>query len=469
MMNIKRVLLVLALSLLAHREAYSDVLWWMIGSDYQNIIGKNEKTGETMTAGQLGVTDVRVRYDGSDGTSGYLTLFGVNQDGSVSVYDGSLKMGGEHGVGLPAEYFADLGSLSPQDYSFVIELGNWDNGMWSNTAMVSESRTYEELVSLNHIKEWQNTVPTYGQAWTPGNFTVVPEPTSAILVVFGASLLALRRRRRFAGFAVACVFLSGSIFAAGLDDSCVSFSTQGPDRYADGSVVLDGECYALVWSADGEFNGFSADGSCVDGEDRVVLLAPVARGGRCPPVLFQISAEIYKELSGGVLAVICSIRAFPRRAGWRRAAPSAESWSFSTATARFPHRWPPRGTAWTASRPKPIRTRGRRLHRSPAPGRIAPSPASRRCASRATTFISRSRISKAICAFTPEAMSAPRRAPARRWKVPALRRMSFWSRPKKAGAVFTRWSAAQPTDDKQEGSSHGSKNQSIQGRDRGDA
>jgi hypothetical protein len=304
-MNIKRVLLVLTLSLLAHREAYSDVLWWMIGSDYQSIVGKNEKTGETMTAGQLGVTDVRVRYDGSDGTSGYLTLFGVNQDGSVSVYDGSLEMGmgGEHGVGLPAEYFADLGSLSPQDYSFVIELGNWDNGMWSNTAMVSESRTYEELVSLNHIKKWQNTVPTYGQAWTPGNFTVVPEPTSAVLLVFGASLLALRRRRRFAGFAVACVFLSGSIFAAALDDSCVSFSTQGPDRYADGSVVLDGECYALVWSADGEFNGFSADGSCVDGEDRVVLLAPVARGGRCPPVLFQIPAEIYKELSGGVLAV----------------------------------------------------------------------------------------------------------------------------------------------------------------------
>lgn len=303
-MNIKRALLVVALSFLAHREACGDVLWWMIGSDYKSITATT-KDGTVMTAEKLGVSDVRVRYDGNDGSRGYLTLFGVNQDGSVSVYDGSLEMGGEHGVGLPAEYFADLSSLSPQDYSysFVIELGNWVNGTWSNTAMESESRTYEQLVSLNHIKKWQNTVPTYGQAWTPDGFTVVPEPTSAVLLLFGASLLALRRRRRFAGFAVACVFLSGSIFAAALDDSCVSFSTQGPDRYADGSVVLDGECYALVWSADGEFNGFSADGSCVDGEDRVVLLAPVARDGRCPPVLFQISAETYKELSGGVLAV----------------------------------------------------------------------------------------------------------------------------------------------------------------------
>jgi hypothetical protein len=304
-MNMKRALLVLALSFLAHREACGDVLWWMIGSDYTSIEATTKDGTTVMTAEELGVSDVRVRYDGNDGSRGYLTLFGVNQDGSVSVYDGSLNMGGEHGVGLPAEYFADLSSLSPQDYSysFVIELGNWDNGTWLNTAMESESRTYEELVSLNHIKKWQNTVPTYGQAWTPDGFTVVPEPTSAVLLVFGASLLALRRRRRFTGFAVACVFLSGSIFAAALDDSCVSFSTQGPDRYADGCVVLDGECYALVWSADGEFNGFSADGSCVDGEDRVVLLAPVARGGRCPPVLFQISAEIYKELSGGVLAV----------------------------------------------------------------------------------------------------------------------------------------------------------------------
>jgi hypothetical protein len=92
-------------------------------------------------------------------------------------------------------------------------------------------------------------------------------------------------------------------FANSVEDARIAFSTQGPDRYADGSVVLDGECYALVWSKDGEFDGFSANGECVDDEERIVLIAPVAKGGRCPKVLFQIPAAEANELSGGKYAV----------------------------------------------------------------------------------------------------------------------------------------------------------------------
>lgn len=94
-----------------------------------------------------------------------------------------------------------------------------------------------------------------------------------------------------------------TVFAHGLDDVCVSFSTQGPDRYADGSAVLDGECYALVWSADGKFEGFTAGGGCLDTNDSVVLVAPVAKDGRCPRVLFQIPAETAGRLDGGFYAV----------------------------------------------------------------------------------------------------------------------------------------------------------------------
>lgn len=91
--------------------------------------------------------------------------------------------------------------------------------------------------------------------------------------------------------------------ANSVQDARLSFSTKGPDRYADGTTVLDGECYALVWSKDGDFNGFSADGACIDAEDRIVLLAPVANGGRCPSVLFQIPAAEAEELAGGTYAV----------------------------------------------------------------------------------------------------------------------------------------------------------------------
>ena len=92
-------------------------------------------------------------------------------------------------------------------------------------------------------------------------------------------------------------------FANSLGDARLSFSTKGPDRYADGSVVMDGECYALVWSQDGNFDGFSANGECIDSEDRIVLIAPIAKDGRCPPVLFQIPEVEAEELAGGEYAV----------------------------------------------------------------------------------------------------------------------------------------------------------------------
>lgn len=92
-------------------------------------------------------------------------------------------------------------------------------------------------------------------------------------------------------------------YAHSVDDTCVSFSTRGPDRYSDGSVVLDGECYALVYSGDGVFEGFTADGKCIDEEDRVILIAPVARDGRCPPVLFQFSPRDMDLPAGGRYSV----------------------------------------------------------------------------------------------------------------------------------------------------------------------
>ena len=92
-------------------------------------------------------------------------------------------------------------------------------------------------------------------------------------------------------------------FANSVGDARLSFSTKGPDRYADGAVVLDGECYALVWSKDGKFDGFSANGECIDSYDRIVLIAPIAKDGRCPPVLFQIPEAEADALAGGQYAV----------------------------------------------------------------------------------------------------------------------------------------------------------------------
>lgn len=87
---------------------------------------------------------------------------------------------------------------------------------------------------------------------------------------------------------LAMVALIGCVAFAAQNDALVTFSTPGPDTYSDGTTVLDGECYALVWSPKNATFEVLADGSTTGGE--IVLTAPVAKGGRCPRIVFQVPA-----------------------------------------------------------------------------------------------------------------------------------------------------------------------------------
>ncbi len=102
--------------------------------------------------------------------------------------------------------------------------------------------------------------------------------------------------------------------AACADDGWLGFSTEGPDTYSDGSPVLAGESYALVWTANGSFGGIAADGSAAVEGDRVIVSAPVAthgeRGMHCPEVLFQVKSSTLAELGdeGGFSVVLLDTR-----------------------------------------------------------------------------------------------------------------------------------------------------------------
>ena len=88
----------------------------------------------------------------------------------------------------------------------------------------------------------------------------------------------------FAAIASAAAF-------AGMNNILVSFSTPGPDKYSDGTDVLDGECYALVWTPNGsEFQGINANGIAA-GDSKVVLAAPLAKDKKCPKVLFEVDED----------------------------------------------------------------------------------------------------------------------------------------------------------------------------------
>ncbi len=95
-------------------------------------------------------------------------------------------------------------------------------------------------------------------------------------------------------------------------DYVLSFSTPGPDKYADGNTVLDGEKYALVWTPTGsEFAGFNVDGTA-KGDSKVAIAAPVAKGGKCPMVLFAVTDDALTAFPGGTWGVyLLDTRVFP--------------------------------------------------------------------------------------------------------------------------------------------------------------
>ncbi len=86
---------------------------------------------------------------------------------------------------------------------------------------------------------------------------------------------------------------------AGQDNILATFSTKGPDCYADGTVVKDGECYALVWThTNAVFQGITVDGKAVGSQDenRVLCIAPLAKDGHCREVVVEVNkvlADLY--------------------------------------------------------------------------------------------------------------------------------------------------------------------------------
>ncbi len=86
---------------------------------------------------------------------------------------------------------------------------------------------------------------------------------------------------------VATMMAAGAFAAT---PSYVTFSSTGPDKYADGTTVLDGEIYALVWVKTGAtFEGLTADGALVNPvANKLIGAAPLAKDGRCKTVFFLL-------------------------------------------------------------------------------------------------------------------------------------------------------------------------------------
>ena len=95
-------------------------------------------------------------------------------------------------------YAADI-SNHDSGYSYYIELVNSNNEVIgkSITPLTSSSPNYASYVNNGTTTANLTNIPTVNlNAWHGGSFRAVPEPTSAILMLFGAAMLGLKRKNR---------------------------------------------------------------------------------------------------------------------------------------------------------------------------------------------------------------------------------------------------------------------------------
>ena len=177
----KKLLIVLSVSL-ASVFANASYLYWQVDSaDYVGMDGADQVTGARLVNGDSGalVTSYYLSYND---TTAEATWTVSNNDGSL----GTL-------------YAADIGSNTGSEYSYYIELVNSSGDVLgrSETPLVGGSNDFATYTNTGTTTSDLISVPTANfSAWHGSPYRAVPEPTSAILMLFGAAMLGLKRKNR---------------------------------------------------------------------------------------------------------------------------------------------------------------------------------------------------------------------------------------------------------------------------------
>lgn len=180
----------------ARAEGYDSILLWMVNDDFSDPQIPDTGPTDLKFIDQLvsrpdgyNVNGARLRVAG---TENYLNIY---ESGESSAYANALMPiapDPTEGIFVSAgPVWSSFGSYGDAAYSFLVELGHWEDDKWTVMA-VSAAVSYAELVQGGWTTDNINDYPRHGP-WAP-TFSV-PEPTGGLLVMIGASLLALRRRQ----------------------------------------------------------------------------------------------------------------------------------------------------------------------------------------------------------------------------------------------------------------------------------
>ena len=92
--------------------------------------------------------------------------------------------------------------------------------------------------------------------------------------------------------------MSFSIYAISMPEvQVLSFAVSGAETYPDGSALAKDECYAFVWSKDGNFDGLNPDGTPIHEGDEVLYIGKIYKDSN---VVFRLE-DGFK--SGGTFEV----------------------------------------------------------------------------------------------------------------------------------------------------------------------